>query len=679
MTAILGISAFYHDSAAALVVDGVVVAAAQEERFSREKHDAELPHQAIQACLDKAGLTQSDLDYVAYYEKPLQKFERLLETYLAVAPAGFRSFATAMPLWLHDRLRIRKQLRAATGNVPLVFVEHHQSHAASAFFPSPFDNAAYLTVDGVGEWSTATWGVGHGNLLTENQQICFPHSLGLLYSAFTYHCGFAVNDGEYKLMGLAPFGKPVYVDTIRRHLIEIHDDGSFWMNMRFFNYCQGLTMTNQRFSQLLGIPVRAPESEIEQSHRDLAASVQVVVEEILLRMANHIHQQTGLTDLVLAGGVALNCVANGRLLREGPFQRIWVQPAAGDAGGALGAALLTWYELLGNSRSVDESGTVDHQVGSLLGPAFDDATIATVLDKQNARYHVVDDAAELSRQVACSLSEGQVVGWFQGGMEFGPRALGNRSLLADARSPQMQARLNRAIKRRESFRPFAPIVLQEYVSQWFDLAEGVESPYMSFVAGVKQDGIPAITHVDRSARVQSVDDLRNPKLHRLLTAFHKQTDCPVLVNTSFNVRGEPIVCTPQDAYRCFMGTEIDLLVMGNCLLHKSENLPSEAGDSAASPDRDSVSVGQAEGVAELSPLLRLLHAAHGRWMRLAHGISWLIAQVLLALVFGLLVTPIGLALRVCRYDPLLKKRPGGASFWRSSGPRAPRSRYLKQY
>ncbi|QDV66588.1 Decarbamoylnovobiocin carbamoyltransferase [Rosistilla carotiformis] len=605
LTAILGISAFYHDSAAALIVDGVIVAAAQEERFTRCKHDASFPEHAIAFCLEQAGLCRNDLDYVVFYEKPFVKFERLLETYLAVAPAGFRSFAAAMPVWLKDKLFIKRRLRRELADAPkakLIFTGHHQSHAASAFFPSPFEEAAFLTLDGVGQWATTTWGVGRGNKLQTDHQINFPHSLGLLYSAFTYHCGFTVNSGEYKLMGLAPYGSPIYADKIREHLIDIRDDGSFWMDMRYFQYCRGLTMTNRRFSDLFQIAPRQPESEFQQRHFDMAASVQAVTEEIVLAMARHIHRQSDCKNLVLAGGVALNCVANGRLLLEGPFERIWVQPAAGDAGGALGGALFAWHQLLNKQRTVQPDQ--DSQAGSLLGPSYTNAAISQFLDRQAARYTQIDDDRELTRRVAELLAEGKVVGWFHGRMEFGPRALGARSILADARAPQMQSILNNKVKRRESFRPFAPIVLQDLASEWFDIAPQHDSPYMSLVTtvakskrtppqddptslpsdrgtqpdalsrrlnGPPRSRVPAVTHVDDSARLQTVDRVRNPRLHQLLTDFYQQTQCPVLVNTSFNVRGEPIVCTPEDAYRCFAQTEIDVLVLENCIVIKSEN------------------------------------------------------------------------------------------------------------
>lgn len=604
MTAILGISAFYHDSAAALVVDGDIVAAAQEERFSRKKHDDRFPAHAVAYCLQEAGLTPEQLDYVAFYDKPLTKFERLLETYFSYAPRGFLSFRHALPIWLKEKLFLRRALRkGVTGNrqtrmsAPLVFLDHHESHAASAFFPSPFDEAAILTVDGVGEWSTATYGIGAGNKITLTHQLQFPHSLGLLYSAFTYYCGFKVNSGEYKLMGLAPYGRPIYANAIYHHLIDLKADGSFWLNMDYFNYCQGLTMTSRKFHRLFGGPPRRPESFLEQRHMDLAASIQTVTEEILLRMSRDLHRRTGMRNLVLAGGVALNCVANGRLLREGPFEALWIQPAAGDAGGALGAAQFVWHQLLEKPRHVSSP---DGQKGSFLGPRYSSDEIVRFLEQNEAPCERIGDEDERCAYVARLLDEGKVVGWFQGRMEFGPRALGARSILGDARSAKMQAALNLKVKFRESFRPFAPVVLQEHAHEWFDLKPGQESPYMLLVASVLErhrltldpvqadkmrndpdlrnrvniprSTIPAVTHVDNSARVQTVDAVRNPGLHRLLAAFHELTGCPVLVNTSFNVRGEPIVCSPADAYRCFTATEIDVLVLEDCIVHKNERM-----------------------------------------------------------------------------------------------------------
>jgi carbamoyltransferase len=596
MTAILGISAFYHDSAAALVMDGRIVAAAQEERFTRIKHDSAFPTDAIAYCLKEGGLTSGDLDYVAFYEKPLTKFERLLETYLAFAPQGFRSFRMAMPVWLKDKLHLRRTLRRGLGGptrARLIFTDHHESHAASAFFPSPFEQAAIVTLDGVGEWSTTTFGVGEGNRIHLIDHISFPHSLGLLYSAFTYYCGFKVNSGEYKLMGLAPYGRPVYQDLILERLMDLKPDGSFWLDMRYFNYCQGLTMTGRRFHSLFGGPPRKPESPLEQRHMDLAASIQSVAEEVVLRIGRHVHARTGLKHLVLAGGVALNCVANGRLLREGDFENLWIQPAAGDAGGALGAALFVWYQLLNKPRQPESP---DAQRGSFLGPRFTINQITGFLSGQGVTGQRFDDEGDLIEYTAGLLAEAKVIGWFQGRMEFGPRALGARSILGDPRSPAMQATMNLKIKFRESFRPFAPAVLQERASKWFDFEANQESPYMLLVApvldhrrvlveadalktmqndpdlrsrvNVVRSEIPAVTHVDYSARLQTIDEVRNPRFHRLLEAFERLTGCPVLVNTSFNVRGEPIVCTPEDAYRCFLATDMDALVLENIVIVK---------------------------------------------------------------------------------------------------------------
>jgi carbamoyltransferase len=597
-TTILGISAFYHDSAACLIVDGEIVAAAQEERFTRKKHDPSFPALAVQYCLKEAGIAVSDLDYVVFYEKPLRKFERLLETYLAFAPSGFASFSMAMPVWLKEKTRLPSLIREGLGGElkgKLVFTDHHESHAASAFFPSPYDEAAILTLDGVGEWSTTTMGVGRGNRIELTTQLQFPHSLGLLYSAITYYCGFKVNSGEYKLMGLAPYGRPIYKDLITKHLIDLRDDGSFWLDMAYFNYCQGLTMTISRFDQLFGGPPRNPESDIGQRHMDLAASIQAVTEDAMLAMGRELHRQTGQRHLVLAGGVALNCVGNGRLLREGPFDDIWIQPAAGDAGGALGGAMFVWHQLLERPR---ETRQTDRQSGSFLGPRFAAADIKGILDGAGATYQQATDEVDLMQRVVDILCDGKIVGWFQGRMEFGPRALGARSILGDPRSAKMQATMNLKIKFRESFRPFAPIVLQEEAHRWFALQPGQESPYMLLVApvldehrlpvtdeqratmaadpdlrnrvNIPRSTIPAVTHVDYSARIQTVDETRNPRTSKLLHAFFERTGCPVLVNTSFNVRGEPIVCTPEDAYRCFLGTEMDALVLEDVILLKTD-------------------------------------------------------------------------------------------------------------
>ncbi|MFM9069440.1 MAG: carbamoyltransferase [Planctomycetota bacterium] len=592
MTAILGISAFYHDSAAALVVDGKIVAAAQEERFTRKKHDHSFPQNAIHYCLQEAGIHPENLDYVGFYEKPLTKFERLLETYLAYAPAGYRSFRLALPLWLKQKLHLPREIRRGLGERfrgKLIFTDHHQSHAASAFFPSPFEEAAILTLDGVGEWSTTCIGAGNGNQLTLHQEIRFPHSLGLLYSAITYYLGFRVNSGEYKVMGLAPYGEPKYVDLIRNHLIDIKDDGSYWMDMSYFNYCQGLTMTSAKFHRLFNAPPRDPETLLSQRDMDIAASLQQVTEEVMLRSARHAHRITGLKTLVLAGGVALNCVGNGRILREGPFENIWIQPAAGDAGGALGAALFTWHQLLNRPRAITGH---DSQNGSFLGPTFTDEEARVALDALGAVYEVSATDDELCERVANLIADGNVVGWVQGRMEFGPRALGARSILGDARNRSMQSVMNLKIKFRESFRPFAPIVLKEHVHEYFEMRPQQDSPYMLLVAPVREQlrlspgddyerafgieklnhprsTIPAVTHIDYSARVQTVDRDRHPLLHRLLSCFRDKTGCPVLINTSFNVRSEPIVCTPADAYRCFLMTDMDALIVGRQIILKN--------------------------------------------------------------------------------------------------------------
>ncbi len=598
MTAILGISAFYHDSAAALVVDGELVAAAQEERFSRIKHDEAFPAQAIEYCLEHAGLTAQDLDYVGYYDKPLLTFERLLETYLAYAPRGFFSFIKAMPVWLRQKLHLPREMDKSVlrdFDKRYVFCEHHQSHAASAFFPSPFDEAAIITFDGVGEWTTTSFGHGEGNRITLSHELQFPHSVGLLYSAFTYFCGFRVNSGEYKLMGLAPYGEPKYVDLILDKLIDLKEDGSIWMDMSYFNYCQGLTMTSGKFDQLFGGKPRKPETPLTQREMDLAASIQKVTEKIMLRTANHVHGITGSKNLVLAGGVALNCVGNGRILREGPFDNVWIQPAAGDAGGALGVALFIWHQLLDNER---EAAPGDSQRGSLLGPSFGDDEIRAFLDSQGAKYQHFADEDELLENVAGLMADEKVVGWMQGRMEFGPRALGSRSIIGDARSPKMQSVMNLKIKFRESFRPFAPTVLTERVHEFFEMEQGQDSPYMLLVAPVREekrtelheraDGldklkqirseVPAITHVDHSARVQTADEERHGRYHRLIRRFEDKTGCPVIINTSFNVRGEPIVCSPEHAWHCFMGTDMDVLVIENFVMLKPEQRVTDGVD-----------------------------------------------------------------------------------------------------
>jgi carbamoyltransferase len=588
---ILGISAFYHDSAAALVRDGHIVGAAQEERFTRIKHDARFPYHAVRYCLEAGRIEPRDLDYVVFYEKPLLHFERLLETYIAYAPLGFRQCLMSIPLWLKKKLHMSREIDKALDKQyqgRYVYTEHHESHAASAFFPSPFAEAAILTLDGVGEWCTASYGTGKGNRVDLHKVIHFPHSLGLLYSAFTYYTGFRVNSGEYKLMGLAPYGTPRYADLIFKELIDLKEDGSFRLNMRYFPYGHKTVMINKRFESLFGAPARKPEGPLTEHTMDVAASIQVVTEEVMLRMARHVHQATGMKHLVLAGGVALNCVGNGRILREGPFERIWIQPASGDAGGALGAALFVWYQLLDHERRVDPQ---DSQQASLLGPSFSNDTITASLAPLGAVSQTFDTDEALCEHVADLIAEQKVVGWFQGPMEFGPRALGNRSILGDARSPDMQRVMNLKIKFRESFRPFAPCVLRQDASDYFDMSPDVDSPYMLIVAPVQQaqrmaetnntargldrlkvarSRVPAITHVDYSARIQTVDERRNPRLHRLITAFKQKTGCPVVINTSFNIRGEPIVCTPEQAYRCFMRTNMDVLVLENHVLYKED-------------------------------------------------------------------------------------------------------------
>jgi carbamoyltransferase len=593
---ILGLSAFYHDSAAALVIDGKIVAAAQEERFTRKKHDSRFPRHALAYCLDEGGISLSEADYVAFYDKPFLKFERLLETYLAFAPRGFRSFRMAIPLWLKEKLfqkqLLRDELRAFDPDFDweskLLFTEHHQSHAASAFFPSLFDEAVILTMDGVGEWATTSVGFGRGNHLEMRKELHFPHSLGLLYSAFTYYTGFKVNSGEYKVMGLAPYGEPKFANVIFDKLIDLKADGTFRLDQSYFDYCTGLRMTNEKFDALFGGPARKPEELLDQRHMDLAASIQAVTEEIVLRLTRSIAAETGAENLCLAGGVALNCVANGKVLRDGKFKRIWIQPAAGDAGGALGAALTAYHLHKGQPRRLDNQ--LDGMNGAYLGPSYDDDESARRLEQVEANFTRLDSDQTIER-AASDLADGKAVGWFQGRMEFGPRALGNRSIIADARSRSMQSALNLKIKYRESFRPFAPAVLREDLSDWFEL--DVESPYMLLVADVVQrrrramtaeeqalfgidklnvprSEIPAVTHVDYSARIQTVHAETNARFHALLSAFRRKTGCPVLVNTSFNVRGEPIVRTPEEAFRCFMGTELDVLVVGNLYLRKCE-------------------------------------------------------------------------------------------------------------
>jgi len=569
MTAILGISAFYHDSAAALVIDGEIVAAAQEERFTRKKHDHEFPFNAINYCLEEGRVKPEELDFVGFYDKPFLKFERLLETYLAYAPLGFRSFTKAMPLWLRQKLHLPRVMNKGLRHKykkRYIFTEHHESHAASAFFPSPFEEAAILTLDGVGEWATAAFGIGRGNRIELSHQLRFPHSLGLLYSAFTYFTGFKVNSGEYKLMGLAPYGEPVYCDLIFDNLMDLKEDGSFRLNMDYFAYLGDLKMINDKFSDLFGFRPRNPEGPIERQYMDVAASIQKVTEEIVIRIARHVRKTTGMRNLCLAGGVALNCVANGKIVESGLFDNIWIQPAAGDAGSALGVALFIWHQLLDNPRAPNPA---DGQHGSLLGPEYSDDEIEAFLESTNASWTRIDDDAALVERVADSLAEGEVVGWFQGRMEWGPRSLGARSILADARNLDNWKRVNLKIKFRESFRPFAPAILAEKADEWFDLDR--ESPYMLLVCQVKEGkNVPAITHKDGSARVQTVTRETHAEFYDLLHAFDERTDCPLLINTSFNVRGEPIVCSPEDAYLCFMRTNMDVLVLGNQILLKPD-------------------------------------------------------------------------------------------------------------
>jgi len=608
---ILGISAFYHDSAAALVRDGDIVAAAQEERFTRKKHDSQFPAHAVEFCLAQAGTRLADLDYVVFYDKPFLKFERLLETYIAFAPVGLRSFQMAIPLWVREKLFQKSLLHDELKRLGefdwmnrLLFAEHHQSHAASAFYPSPFEEALVLTMDGVGEWATTSVGLGRGNHLEIIKEIHFPHSLGLLYSAFTYYTGFKVNSGEYKLMGLAPYGTPRYAQKILDHIIDLKPDGSFHLNLDYFNYSTGLTMTNRKFDALFEGPPRKPDQLLTQHHMDLAASVQEVLEEVILRMTRSLASETGAKNLCLAGGVALNCVANGKILRDGRFEQIWIQPASGDAGGALGAALAAYHLFQNQPRQI--CGCGDRMHGSYLGPEFSQTDIQQRLTKLGAKYEVLDES-ELLEKCVDALMDEKALGWFQGRMEFGPRALGARSILADPRSPRMQSILNLKVKFRESFRPFAPSVMREHVAEWFDLDS--DSPYMLLVAdvvesrrklmtpeqqklfgieklNVPRSDIPAVTHVDYSARVQTVHRETNPRYHALIERFNQRTGCPVIVNTSFNVRGEPIVGTPEDAFRCFMGTGIEVLAVGNCLLRKEDQDPKLSQDYKSSFELD---------------------------------------------------------------------------------------------
>ena len=607
---ILGISAFYHDSAAALVEDGRLIAASQEERFTRKKHDASFPRHAVSYCLDAAGCNLREVDHIVFYDKPFLKFERLLETYIAFAPKGFRSFQMAIPLWLREKLfqksLLLKQLREFDRDIvsdKLLFTEHHLSHAALAFFPSPFEKAAVLTMDGVGEWATTSAAIGEGNRLDIFQEIHFPHSLGLLYSALTYYTGFKVNSGEYKVMGLAPYGEPKYAKLILDNLLDLKPDGSFRLDMAYFDYCTGLTMTNERFAKLFGQPVRRPDQLLTPFHMDVAASVQAVLDEAVLRLTRNLASKTGMRNLCMAGGVALNCVANGKVLGDGRFENIWIQPAAGDAGGAVGAAFAVYHQFMGKPRKIAAN---DGMSGAFLGPAYAQSEIERRLAQAGARLAVVSED-DMIGTAARALADQRAVGWFQGRMEFGPRSLGARSILGDPRSPTMQKNLNLKVKYRESFRPFAPAVLREDAADWFEL--DCDSPYMLIVADVRKDRrramtveeqklfgieklnvarsqIPAVTHIDYSARIQTVDADTNPMFHRLLRQFKELTGCPVLVNTSFNVRGEPIVCTPEDAFRCFMGNELDILVVGNCVLKKSEQNPALKRDYSSAFELD---------------------------------------------------------------------------------------------
>jgi carbamoyltransferase len=589
---ILGISCFYHDSAAALVKDGDIIAAAQEERFTRKKHDQSFPSNTVDYCLAAAGLAIKDIDIVAFYDKPFIKFERILETYMAYAPFGIRSFIKAVPIWIKKKLWMKDLIRKELGyDGKMIFPEHHESHAASAFFPSPYKEAAIITMDGVGEWTTASFGVGEGNRISIKSEIKFPHSLGLLYSAFTYYAGFKVNSGEYKVMGLAPYGKPAYKDLIMQELMDLKSDGSFKLNMKYFNYCAGLTMTNAKFHKLFGAPPRKPESKLTQRDMDIAASIQAVTEEVMLRIANHVHKVTGKDHLVLAGGVALNCVGNGKILRESRFKDIWIQPAAGDAGAALGAALFAWYQYLGNGRTADDKN--DFQKGSLLGTEYSSEKIIEFLRTMGAPYTLLKDD-EIPEKIADLIAEEKVIGWFEGKMEFGPRALGARSIIGDARSARMQETMNLKIKFRESFRPFAPSVLEERAKDYFEI--NTKSPYMLLVAPVKKSrrcvmteaqeklfgieklnvarsDIPAVTHIDYSARIQTIDSKTHPLYYKMLKKFDEKYGCPIVINTSFNVRGEPIVESPENAYMCFMRTNMDYLIMDNVLLEKKSQKP----------------------------------------------------------------------------------------------------------
>ena len=729
---ILGISAYYHDSAASLVRDGTIIAAAQEERFSRVKHDHRFPRRAAEYCLEAAGLSADQLDLVAFYDKPWLKFERLLETYLAFAPQGWPSFMKAMPLWLKEKLWLEARIRAALPGFEgkIIFTEHHQAHAASAFFPSPFNRAAILTIDGVGEWATASWGTGQGNRIDLRHELHFPHSLGLLYSAFTFYTGFKVNSGEYKMMGLAPYGKPTYAGLIFDKMIDLKDDGSFRLDMSYFNYCQGLTMTSPAFNRLFDGPPRQPDTPLRQKDMDVAASIQAVTEEIMLRMARHVREETGENKLCLAGGVALNCVGNGRILRERIFDDLWIQPAAGDAGGALGAALFAWYQMQGHERSLTDDGR-DSQQASCLGPQWHSDEIESWLRQHALPHHRLVENMVLET-AATALADGKIVGWFSGRMEYGPRALGHRSILGDPRHPDLQATINLKIKFRESFRPFAPAVLFEDTAGYFDLDRA--SPYMLLVASVNprirkepseqeqaligldrlkvnRSGLPAVTHIDYSARIQTVDRRDHPRFHALLSAFKEKTGCGVLVNTSFNVRGEPIVCTPQDAYRCFMRTGMDLLVLEDIILYKSEQPPIVDKIAIAIPAEIPPAQSPAHlrrfGLTMAAPFLilgfiglwrtsslglplilisvlflavavirpRTLAPVERLWMALARFLGRIMTGVILTLAFALTIIPVGLLRRLFVRDPLgLRPDPSARSYWKPVDPSGPGSR-----
>ncbi len=662
MTTILGISAFYHDAAAAIVVDGVVIAAAQEERFSRIKHDASFPIRAIEYCLAEAGLKIEDLDHVAFFEKPFLKFGRLLETYLAFAPQGLSSFRTSMPIWLKSKLYLSRLIQKGLDHrfrKRIIFPEHHESHAASAFFTSPFDESAILTVDGVGEWATTTLGTGRGNQIHLSSEISFPDSLGLLYSAFTYFCGFRINGGEGKLMGLAPYGSPVFVDQILDQIIDLKDDGSFRLNQDYFDYSVGDTMTSRKFSELFGGPARIAESLITVREKNLAASVQVVTETVLLKIAAHLHRETGMKNLCYAGGVGLNCVANGRLLRESPFENVWVQPAAGDSGGAMGAALFVWHQLLNRKRVATAMPT------PFLGPAFESAAVESSLRKSQAVFRRFENEDELLEECVQLLVRQKAIGWFQNRMEFGPRALGNRSILADPRDPEMQSKLNQKIKFRESFRPFAPVILAERCEEYFEADR--PSPFMLFASQLRDQKdnsvspVPAVTHVDQSARVQTVTESENPKLYRLIKRFENSTGCPMLVNTSFNIRGEPVVCSLVEAYQCFMKSDMDAVAIGNCLLLKSEQPP--LTDLAVKPIKQ----------ASWWPRIKRV------WMTATFPIRWLASNATLTLIYFLIVTPIGFIWRRFERESFQAIDRDADSYWKPRDQATDPTSYFKQY